>query len=147
MWCSARITPPRPWNATRRCRSAPRRTCWSCSTACWIRDTSSTLKPCPIDAMPDPRRVAVIQPLPGIGDMIWHLPHIRAVARWFGRPVTLVAKPRSAADELFSGEQTIEDVLWLDRNPERRRGGHDGVGGFLRLVASLRQHAFDAVVV
>lgn len=97
--------------------------------------------------MPDPRRVAVIQPLPGIGDMIWHLPHIRAVARWFGQPVTLVAKPRSAAAELFSAEQTIEDVLWLDRNPERRRGGHDGIGGFARLVASLRQRAFDTVVV
>lgn len=92
------------------------------------------------------QRVAVIQPLPGIGDMIWHLPHIRALARWIGRPVTLVAKPRSAADELFASEDTIERVLWLDRNPERRRGGHDGAGGFLRLIRSLRQGAFDATV-
>ena len=92
------------------------------------------------------KRVAVIQPLPGIGDMIWHLPHIRAVARWIGRPVTLVAKPRSAADELFASEQTIEDVLWLDRNPERRRGGHDGPGGLLRLIRSLRERRFEAAV-
>jgi lipopolysaccharide heptosyltransferase II len=92
------------------------------------------------------QRVAVIQPLPGIGDMIWHLPHIRAIAQWIGRPVTLVAKPRSAADELFASEQTIENVLWLDRNPERRRGGHDGIGGFLRLIRSLREGAFDAAV-
>ncbi len=92
------------------------------------------------------QRVAVIQPLPGIGDMIWHLPHIRALAQWIGRPVTLVAKPRSAADELFASEQTIERVLWLDRNPERRRGGHDGTGGFLRLIRSLRESAFDAAV-
>lgn len=92
------------------------------------------------------KRVAVIQPLPGIGDMIWHLPHIRAVAQWIGQPVTLVAKPRSAADELFASEQTIEDVLWLDRNPERRRGGHDGVGGLLRLIASLRARRFEAAV-
>jgi len=96
--------------------------------------------------MPDLRRVAVIQPLPGIGDMIWHLPHIRAVAAWVGHPVTLVAKPRSAADELFADEQTIEEVLWLDRNPERRRGRHDGIGGFLGLVAALRARSFDAVV-
>ncbi|HTI83580.1 MAG TPA: glycosyltransferase family 9 protein [Acetobacteraceae bacterium] len=92
------------------------------------------------------QRVAVIQPLPGIGDMIWHLPHIRALAQWIGRPVTLVAKPRSAADELFASEQTIERVLWLDRNPERRRGSHDGVGGFLRLIRSLREGAFDAAM-
>src|SRR5438552_15723696 len=44
------------------------------------------------------RRVAVMQPLPGIGDMIWHLPHIRAIARHVGAPVTLIAKPRSLAD-------------------------------------------------
>ncbi len=97
--------------------------------------------------MPDLRRVAVIQPLPGIGDMIWHLPHIRAVAHWVGHPVTLVAKPRSAANELFADEQTIEDVLWLDRNPERRRGRHDGIGGFFSLIAALRARSFDAVVV
>lgn len=95
---------------------------------------------------PKARRVAVIQPLPGIGDMVWHLPHIRAVARWAGQPVTLVAKPRSAADELFSAEKTIGDVLWLDRNPERRRGVHDGVAGFFRFVGALRRQAFDTVV-
>jgi heptosyltransferase II len=97
--------------------------------------------------MPESRRVAVVQPLPGIGDMIWHLPHIRAIARWFGQPVTLVAKPRSAATELFSGEQTIADVLWLDRNPEQRRGVHDGAAGFMRFVAALRARGFDAIVV
>ena len=47
--------------------------------------------------------VAVVQPLPGIGDMIWHLPHIRAIAAHVGQPVTLIAKPRSAADQIFSG--------------------------------------------
>jgi heptosyltransferase-2 len=95
---------------------------------------------------PDFRRVAVVQPLPGIGDMIWHLPHIRAVANWVGRKVTLVAKPRSAADQLFAGEQTIGEVLWLDRNPERRRGRHDGPAGFLGLTRALRRHGFDAAV-
>jgi heptosyltransferase-2 len=97
--------------------------------------------------MPDPLgSLAVVQPLPGIGDMIWHLPHIRALARWAGRPVTLVAKPRSAAAELFSGEKTIADVIWLDRNPRQRRGSHDGFQGFARLAMALRRHAFDAVV-
>jgi heptosyltransferase-2 len=97
--------------------------------------------------MPDPvGSLAVVQPLPGIGDMIWHLPHIRAIARWAGRPVTLVAKPRSAATELFSGEKTIADVIWLDRNPRQGRGSHDGFQGFARLVLALRRRAFDSVV-
>ncbi len=79
--------------------------------------------------------------------MIWHLPHIRAIADFAGKPVTLVAKPRSAATELFAGEATVGDVLWLDRNPEARRGLHDGAAGFAQLVAALRRHAFDAAVV
>src|SRR5215472_10226379 len=53
MWCSVRTTPPRRWSATRRCRSVPRRTCWSCSTACSIPATWSIRRPCRIDATPD----------------------------------------------------------------------------------------------
>ena len=92
-------------------------------------------------------RVAVVQPLPGIGDMIWHLPHIRAIASHVGEPVTLITKPRSAADQIFSAEETVRDVFWLDRNPEHRRGAHDGGAGIMRMVAALRARAFDAVYI
>jgi len=93
------------------------------------------------------RNVAVFQPLPGIGDMVWHLPHIRAVAAHVGGPVTLVAKPRSAADQVFAGEATVRDVLWLDRNPAGRRGRHDGPVGLARLIGELRRRRFDAAVI
>jgi heptosyltransferase-2 len=93
------------------------------------------------------KRIAIIQPLPGIGDMIWHLPHIRAIAEFVGKPVTLVAKRRSSAAELFAGEAIVSGVLWLDRNSERARGRHDGAAGFGRLVGALRRRTFDAVVV
>jgi heptosyltransferase-2 len=89
--------------------------------------------------------VAVLQPLPGIGDMIWHLPHIRAIACHVGAPVTLIAKPRSAAAQLFGAEQAVRDVMWLDRNPEQRRGQHDGPFGLGRFVRDLRARRFDAV--
>jgi heptosyltransferase-2 len=92
------------------------------------------------------RNLAVVQPLPGIGDMIWHLPHIRALAGQASGRVTLVAKPRSYADQIFSGDRSIDDVLWMDRNPGGRRGRHDGSGGLLRFIAELRSRAFDAVV-
>lgn len=89
--------------------------------------------------------VAVIQPLPGIGDMIWHLAHIRAIRAHVGAPITLIAKPRSAADQIFSGEDTLRDVVWLDRNPDQGEGRHDGAGGFRRMAAALRARRFDAV--
>jgi len=98
--------------------------------------------------LPEPRRrVAVVQPLPGLGDMIWHLPHIRSIAAHVGHPVTLVTKPRSRADKIFAAETAVKDVFWLDRNPERRRGQHDGAGGWLRAIASLRAQQFDAIYV
>jgi heptosyltransferase-2 len=91
------------------------------------------------------RNVAVIQSLPGVGDMIWHLPHIRAISAHVGEPVTLIAKPRSAAAQIFAAERTVRDVIWMDRNPERRRGSHDGPVGMWRLARALRAHRFDAV--
>jgi heptosyltransferase-2 len=92
-------------------------------------------------------RMAVIQPLPGIGDMIWHLPHIRAIAAAARHEITLIAKPRSAAKDIFAAEDTIADVLWMDRNPERRRGTHDGPSGLLHLIATLRARKFETVVI
>ena len=91
-------------------------------------------------------RLAVVQPLPGIGDMIWHLPHLRALAAAVDGPVTLIAKPRSGAEQLLAAEPSVRDIMWLDRNPQGRRGLHDGLHGFLRLVAALRAARFDAVV-
>ncbi len=92
------------------------------------------------------RKVAVVQPLPGIGDMVWHLPHIRAIAAWVEGPVTLLAKPRSLADQLLAGDPAIRDILWVDRNPGNRRGRHDGSAGFLRMVRLLRAPRFQTII-
>ena len=93
------------------------------------------------------KRIAVAQPLPGIGDMIWHLPHIRAIAAHAGTAVTLITKPRSAADQLLEADPAVADVMWMDRNPENRPGRHDGVFGQVRFILDLRARGFDAVVV
>ena len=90
--------------------------------------------------------VAVIQPLPGIGDMVWHLPHIRAIAAYAGTPVTLLTKPRSMADQLLVNEPSVADIIWVDLNPSGRRGTHDGISGFRRLVRTLRERNFGSVV-
>ncbi len=85
----------------------------------------------------------VIQPLPGIGDMVWHLPHIHAIADISpGGTVTILTKSRSRAEQLFAADRRVHEVLWL----ERERGGqHAGWRGFLRLVSQLRSRRFESV--
>src|SRR5579883_623781 len=95
---------------------------------------------------PGARRIAVAQPLSGIGDMIWHVPHIRALSRHFGRPVTLIASFRSAADQIFKADDAVEDVLFIERRPKGRTGRHDGLFGMARLVGAFRARKFDALV-
>lgn len=93
-------------------------------------------------------KVAVIQPLPGVGDMAWHLPHIHALAE--AQPegsVVIVTKPRSRADQLFAADTAVSEVLWLDRTQNGTRGAHDGVRGVLRLARMLRRHRFRRVYV
>jgi heptosyltransferase-2 len=82
----------------------------------------------------------VVQPLPGIGDMIWHLPHLHAIASATPEQcITMLTKPRSQAHRLLSADPAIAGVLWL-----RRPGEHGGLLGFLRLVALVRRHHFAA---
>jgi heptosyltransferase-2 len=97
-------------------------------------------------APPPQHPVAVVQPLPGIGDMVWHLPHIRAIAAYAGAPVTVIAKPRSLADQLLVDDPAVAGIIWIDLNPKGRRGDHDGVRGFLRLVRDLRAHRFGTLI-
>ena len=82
--------------------------------------------------------ILVIQPFPGIGDVIWFLPHMHALADAKG-PITLMTKPRSFADKLLATDPRIKNIIWLERNP----GRHDGIGGFFRLLADLGGHAFS----
>lgn len=91
----------------------------------------------------DPRPLGgtlVIQPLPGIGDAIWHLPHLKSIAaRTDEKTVTLLTKQRSKADMLLSGGSYVRHVLWLD---EKR---HRGPLGGWRLGADLKPYGFSSV--
>lgn len=82
----------------------------------------------------------VIQPLPGIGDLIWHLPFIHAIAKQEG-PVSLLIKPRSEAQALLQHDAHVKHILWLERNP----GRHDGLLGFFRLYRELSVFNFNTV--
>ena len=90
--------------------------------------------------------VALIQPRVGIGDMVWHLPTLRALAQHAIGPVTLIARPRSHADQLLGIEDGIDDVFWLERDQWEPDGRHQGMRGMARLVADLRGRQFDTAV-
>ncbi len=87
-------------------------------------------------------RTLIVQPLPGIGDMIWHLPHLRAIAATTldGR-IDILTKPRSQADRLLRAEPCVGRVLWL----EREAGRHAGLRGLMRLAALLRRERYQRV--
>lgn len=87
-------------------------------------------------------RTLIVQPLPGIGDMIWHLPHIHAIARTTSEGlIDLLAKPRSRADQLLGTDPTVRRILWLERDSSR----HSGLTGTIRLVTLLRQARYQRV--
>ena len=97
--------------------------------------------------LPVAGHVALVQPRVGIGDMVWHLPHLRAIARRVaaGR-VTLVARPRSLADQLVGAQDGIDGVFWVERDQWLPEGRHQGLSGWVRLVADLRARRFDAAL-
>ena len=84
----------------------------------------------------------IVQPLPGIGDMVWHLPHIHAIAATtIAGKVDILTKPRSQADRLLRADPRVDRVLWL----EREFGRHAGLRGVLRLATALRQGDYQRV--
>ena len=90
--------------------------------------------------------VAIVQPRVGIGDMIWHLPHLRALARAASGRVTLVARPRSHADQLVGPADGIGEVFWVERDQWMPQGRHQGIGGMARLIGELRARRFDTAI-
>ena len=84
----------------------------------------------------------VIQPLPGIGDVIWHLPHLKALANSnpLGK-VTLLTKSRSLAKQLLSETDFVKEVLYLSQ----KNGGHFGIAGPINLGKFLAPYKFDQV--
>ena len=91
------------------------------------------------------RRLLVVQPLVGIGDMVWHKPWIDHLAAHFD--IVLACKPTAKAEVLFHGTEGIVEFLPIERSLRGRRGRHDGPLGLLRLAAAFRATGADNVLV
>jgi heptosyltransferase-2 len=68
----------------------------------------------------------VIQSKQGIGDVIWHLPYLRAIAAASpGGKVVFLALPSTYAQELLQAEPCVERTIYFEnRGSELRRIAH-----------------------
>lgn len=84
----------------------------------------------------------MIQVKPGIGDVIWHLPFIRAIAAPApGGRVTFLAPPTSHAKELLAAEPAVAETVYFEHaGSELQRGIN-----LLRLVALMRRGRFRTI--
>ena len=96
-------------------------------------------------SIPALQHLALVQPRVGIGDMIWHLPHIRALSA-LARRVTLVTRRRSLAAEVVGPADGVDDILFVERGQWDAGGRHEGNLGMLRLVRDLRALGCDGAV-
>jgi len=90
-------------------------------------------------------RLLVVQPLVGIGDMVWHKPWIDHLAAHFD--VILACKPTAKAPILFAGTDGIVEWLSIERSLRGSKGRHDGPAGLLRLAAAFRRSQADHVLI
>ena len=87
---------------------------------------------------------AVIQVKPGIGDTLWHLPFVRAIAAAApGGQVTFLSPPSSLARELLLAEPKIAEVLYF------AHGGNEITRGLnlLRLARLMRSRNFQRIYI
>ena len=84
----------------------------------------------------------ILQVKPGIGDTIWHLPFIRAIAAAApGGHVTFLAPPSTHARELLAAEPGVAETVYFDHSGSELRRGIN----LVRLVALLRRRGLKTV--
>ena len=90
----------------------------------------------------DMPKILVIQPMVGIGDMVWHKPWLdEMIAR---HNITLMAKPSSQASHVLCDHPDV-DIHPLYRSERGKKGRHDGWLGFFTMVAAMRSVKADEV--
>lgn len=87
------------------------------------------------------RPVIVYAPDRGIGDLMWHLPTIRAIAATTPEgKVVLVARPSSRASEVLTVEPSVERVLHAPHYKDRLKGVRE-VADFWRICRAEKPRA------
>ena len=72
-------------------------------------------------------RTLVVHHRSGIGDLVWHLPYLRAIAeRSAGGKASVMARPSSRAVDVLAAENWVDEVIEYDHRP--RKSEHRRVG-------------------
>jgi heptosyltransferase-2 len=82
-----------------------------------------------------------------MGDMIIYLPYIHAITKKYGVPVSLLVKNNSRASDLLSDDESINKIILLERNSRSKKGLHDGIRGFFKLINEIKTEKFDKVFI
>lgn len=94
---------------------------------------------------PAAKTTGVVQPLPGIGDMIWFLPALKALAA--AAPdgkITLFTKSSSQAQKVLGAEPMIEKVVYL---PLKKRGALTLLSNFFGTWSALFHARPDRLII
>ena len=103
-----------------------------------------------LDSSVDTRpRTAVFQHDLGIGDLVFRLPYLEAVAKQsHGGKIVLIAQSSARADDLLRGVFWLSDVIVYERGRKTdARGKHRGLIGYLSLVAQVKSLKFERMVI
>ena len=90
-------------------------------------------------------RLLVVQPLVGIGDMVWHKAWIDHLVREY--VIILATKPLVHAQHLSTCTPHIADILLIERSLRGKWGRHDGISGLLRLATDIRSVKADKALI
>jgi len=85
---------------------------------------------------------AVIQVKRGIGDVVWHLPFIRAIAAATAeRAVTFLTLPSTRAKDLLAAEPSVGEVIYFEHQGSELARGIN----LVKLIALLRGRKFQRI--
>ena len=91
-------------------------------------------------------KVLVIQSKIGMGDMVIYLPYIHAISKKYQKPISILVKENSRANQLLLDDKHIDEIIILDRTKDNS-GSHDGLSGFFKLSKEIKSKNFDKVFI
>ena len=92
-------------------------------------------------------KILAVQNRMGIGDMVIFLPFIEAISKKFSTPVSILVKENSKASQFLEKNKYIDKIIILDRDNKNKKGSHDGVSGFFKLINDLKKYNYDKIFI
>ena len=91
-------------------------------------------------------KILSVQNRMGIGDTVIFLPFIKALAKKFNSPISLLVKQNSKADQYLYHTNYIDKILLLDRD-SKDKSKHSGLLGNFNLVKDIKRYNFDKIII